>query len=80
MQVILTEEEYNKLKTEAKGSKTVDHVALQNCAISTLDGFLQFAKQSLDRDPFTINSIDPGVGISNLISDYKKELQSHFVR
>jgi len=80
MQVILTEEEYNKLKMEAKGSKNVDHIALQNCTIGTLDGFLQFVKQTLAINHFAMGGLDPVEDISNLVSDYKKELQSHFVR
>ena len=73
MQVILTEEEYMKLKMDAAKATAPDHVALQNCALQTIESFESFAKQALhmyfDTAPFfeTINA-------------YKKEMQSHFVR
>ena len=73
MQVILTEEEYMKLKMDAAKASTPDHVALQNCALQTIENFEEFAKKALHMYFDTAQFFET-------ISAYKKELQSHFVR
>lgn len=73
MQVILTEEEYLQLKMDAAKASTPDHVALQNCALQTIENFENFAKQALHMYFDTAQFFET-------ISAYKKEIQSHFVR
>lgn len=80
MQVILTEDEYMKLKMNAAKQPTPDHIALQNCALKTIENFKEFHKQAKTRDPNMWISIDPERVFNDLIQAFEDEMKSHFVR
>ena len=80
MQVILTEDEYMKLKMDVAKQSTPDHIALQNCASKTIENFKEFYKQVKTRDPNMWITIDPERVFNDLIQAFEDEMKSHFVR
>lgn len=80
MQVILTEDEYMKLKMDAAKQSTPDHVAIQSCALKTIENFKEFCNQAKIRDPNMWISIDPERVFNDLIQTFENEMKSHFVR
>lgn len=80
MQVILTEDEYMKLKMDAAKQSTPDHVALQDCVLKTIENFKEFCNQAKIRDPNMWIAIDPELVFNDLIQAFENEAKSHFVR
>ena len=80
MQVILTEEEYEKLKMDAAKQSAPDHVAIQNCALKTIENFKEFCDRAKMKNPNMWMTIDPDRILNDLIQNFKVELQLHFVR
>lgn len=80
MQVILTEDEYTKLKMDAAKQSTPDHVALQSCVLKTIENFKEFCNQAKIRDPNMWIAIDPECVFNGLIQAFENEMKSHFVR
>ena len=80
MQVILTEDEYMKLKMDAAKQSTPDHIAIQSCALKTIENFKEFCNQAKIRDPNMWITIDPELVFNDLIQAFKDEIASHFVR
>lgn len=80
MQVILTEDEYMKLKMDAAKQSAPDHIAIQSCALKTIENFKEFCNQAKVRDPNMWISIDPEHVFNVLIQAFEDEMKSHFVR
>ena len=80
MKVILTEDEYMKLKMDAVKQSTPDYIALQNCALKTIENFKEFCNQAKIRDPNMWITIDPEHVFNDLIQAFKDEISSHLVR
>ena len=85
MQVILTEEEYNTLKMQVESKvSTPDHIILQNNTIKVIDGFQKFCNAVKREKPEMFTPLTNPLGFEGildlLISTYKEEVQSHFVR
>lgn len=80
MQVILTEDEYLKLKMDAAKQSAPDHIAIQSCALKTIENFKEFCNQAKIRDPNMWIAIDPEHVFNDLIQAFENEMKSHFVR
>lgn len=80
MQVILTEDEYMKLKIDAAKQSAPDHIAIQSCALKTIENFKEFCNQAKIRDPNMWIAIDPEHVFNDLIQAFENEVKSHFVR
>lgn len=80
MQVILTEEEYMKLKMDAAKQAAPDHIAIQNCALKTIENFKDFCNQAKMKNPRMWSSLDPESIFNSLVQTFEDEMKSHFVR
>lgn len=83
MQVILTEEEYNKLKMDAASKESVDQVKLQQALqlkiMEIMDGFEKGFEQIVEQYNSDFN-FAPYDCVKKYIQEYKAELQRHFIR
>lgn len=80
MQVILTEDEYMKLKMGVAKQSAPDHIAIQNCVLKTIENFKEFCNQAKMRDPSMWITVDPEGIFNTLIQAFEDEMKSHFVR